>query len=108
MSNIIQFPPTEPPPTEEERWDSVAFICVSIGKPKLELGLLKKLHDQWFRDVPDEMPSDPCHGDLEHAKCAVKILLWTLIQNREGAKPPPEFRQALLDFFGPSTKGPSS
>lgn len=109
MSNVVQFPPAEPPPTEEERWDCVAFVCTSLGHPKLELSLLRILHDQWFRDVPDELPPERELGDLEHAKAAVKILLWTLIQNRQGAKRPPEFRQALFDFFGPPIDGgPSS
>jgi hypothetical protein len=68
MSNVVQFS-TKLPPTEEERWTAVAFICSSLF-------------------------------DLEYAKTAVKLLLWTLIQNREGATRPPEFRKALLDFFG--------
>jgi hypothetical protein len=87
VSTVLRFPPPPPPPTEAERWNAVAFICASIGDPELELALLKILHDQWFRDVPDHAIPRCGYGELQDAKSAVKILLYTLIQNRENPDP---------------------
>jgi hypothetical protein len=77
--------PQSPHERERDRWTAVAFHAVcSAGKPKAEqrLVLAMILHTK-FSDVPDEAPLlDDTQG---YAAFAVKVLLQTLIDNREGS-----------------------
>jgi hypothetical protein len=49
-----------------------------------ELVFLNFLHDQWLVDIPDDyVVRDEEAGGVKYAAVALKMLLWTLIVNRE-------------------------
>jgi hypothetical protein len=91
MSNIVELPhePPPDPPTENDRWTTVAFAgCAMVGMTsEQELPFLKALHDQWLADIPDGYAvTDEEQVGVKHAAVALKMLVRTLIMNRKDSE----------------------
>src|SRR5512136_963941 len=86
-------------PLPQRRWKMLAYYSAVLcgNGADLELDMLKRIHDQYFADVPDY--ARPCDGEHGEAEIAVKMLLCGLITNRETPEYGVDVRQLLFEWW---------